>query len=127
MIGGCCRSGIAGRSIDPRTDIPAAVAAVVAMLCGATLQWLADPHGTGLDAAARRSPRSSPAATPAIPAGNAHGDNTIDRDHAGAPCATAAAAERRVLRTAASGQEAMPAQIGSGADGQELDASRKVR
>jgi AcrR family transcriptional regulator len=43
--------GIADGSVRPGTDIPAAATAIVAMLRGATLQWLANPGGVDLDAA----------------------------------------------------------------------------
>jgi AcrR family transcriptional regulator len=43
--------GIADGSVRPGTDIPAAATATVAMLRGTTIQWLADPGGTDLDAA----------------------------------------------------------------------------
>jgi AcrR family transcriptional regulator len=45
--------GVADGSISPGTDIPAAAAAILALLRGATLQWLADPRGIDLDAARR--------------------------------------------------------------------------
>jgi AcrR family transcriptional regulator len=45
------RRGIADGSVRPGTDIPAAATAIVAMLRGAAIQWLADPGGTDLDAA----------------------------------------------------------------------------
>ena len=64
--------GLADGSVRPGTDIPAAATAIVAMLRGATLQWLADPGGIDLDAARREitailsrryaAPRPRPAA-----------------------------------------------------------------
>jgi AcrR family transcriptional regulator len=42
--------GIADGSIRPGTDIAAAASVIVAMLRGATIQWLADPGGIDLDA-----------------------------------------------------------------------------
>ena len=43
--------GIADGSVRPGTDISATATAIVAMLRGATIQWLADPGGIDLDAA----------------------------------------------------------------------------
>lgn len=50
-VAGLLARGVADRSVRPGTDVSAAATVVVAMLRGATLQWLADPGGVDLDAA----------------------------------------------------------------------------
>jgi AcrR family transcriptional regulator len=68
--------GVTDASVRAGTDIPAAATAIVGMLRGATLQWLADPGGVDLDAARREITTILTSCYAAVPAESACGDNT---------------------------------------------------
>ena len=79
--------GVTDRSVRPGIDIPSAATAIVGILRGATLQWLADPGGVDLDAARRETTTILTRCYAAIPAeqpmrlDRVHGRNRELADH----------------------------------------------
>lgn len=74
-VAGLLARGVVDGSVRPSTDIPAAATAIVGILRGATLQWLADPGGVDLDAARQEITTILTRCYAAVPAETPWGNN----------------------------------------------------